>query len=298
MSINKYEIFVQVARLGSLTKAAETLGFTQSGVSHAINSLESEIGFRLLQRSRAGIQLTAEGERLLQPMREVLQANVRLQEEIAAIRGLEAGTIRIGTFTSVSVHWLPRMMKAFLNDYPQIEFKLMEGDYQEVEEWLEEGQIDCGFFSLPTSDKLEVFPLKEDRMLCILPQDHPMCGAAFFPLARLAEEPFIIPKAGSDHDVRRVLKKAAITPNVRFEAGDDAAIIAMVEQGLGISILPELVIEGRKHHVHVMELEEPSFRSLGIAVHSMKFCSPATRRFLAHVQSWLDKQQLLQAINA
>lgn len=290
MSINKYEVLLKVVELGSLTKAAEVLGFTQSGISHTISSLESEFGFSLLLRNRSGVKLTVNGEQVLQPIREILKWNEQLKQQVADIHGLETGTITIGTFTSVSVHWLPGMIKQFRQAYPYIEFKLMEGGYLEIEQWIEAGVIDFGFISLPTREKFEVFPLKQDRMLAILSKEHPLCNAPYMPLAQIAHEDFIIPKPGSDYDVRRVLERAGIKPNIKFSAGDDYAIIAMVENGLGISILPELVITRQKHNVAVLELEERSFRSLGIAVHDLKYASPATKRFLKYVQTWLKEQ--------
>ncbi|WP_150268150.1 LysR family transcriptional regulator [Paenibacillus tepidiphilus] len=289
MSINKYEVFLKVVELGSLTKAAEVLGFTQSGISHTLSALESEFGFALLIRGRSGVRLTVNGEQVLQPIREILNWNEQLKQQVAEIHGLETGTITIGTFTSVSVHWLPGMIKEFRAEYPYIEFKLMEGTYLEIEQWIEAGVVDCGFISLPTRDSFEVIPLKQDRMLAVVARDHPLSGAPYMPLAQIAYEDFIIQKAGSDYDARRVLDKAGIKPNIRFSAGDDSAIIAMVENGLGISILPELVITRQSHSVAVLELEERSFRSLGIAVNSLRYASPATRRFLTHVQEWLNK---------
>lgn len=192
MSIIKYEVFLKVVELGSLTKAAEVLGFTQSGISHTISSLENEFGFPLLVRNRSGVKLTVNGEQVLQPIREILNWNEQLKQQVADIHGLETGTITIGTFTSVSVHWLPGMIKQFRKEYPYIEFKLMEGGYLEIEQWIEAGVVDCGFLSLPTREKFEVFPLKQDRMLAILPLDHPLSKAPYMPLAQIAYEDFII----------------------------------------------------------------------------------------------------------
>jgi len=288
LSINKYEVFMKVVEQGSLTKAADLLGFTQSGVSHMIKSLEIELGFALLLRGRSGIKLTANGEQMLKPIREILNWNEQLKQVVASIHGLEAGTIRIGTFTSVSVNWLPGMIKQFQKEYPTIDIKLMEGDYQEIESWIEEGQIDCGFMTIPTRGTFEVIPLKKDRMLAILPLDHPLSELSYLPLSKIENEPFIISSEGSDYDVRRVLDQASIKPNIKFSLGDDYAIIAMVANGLGVSILPELVLQGREHNVRIMELEERSYRSLGIAVQSMKHASPSARRFVQYVKQWLE----------
>jgi DNA-binding transcriptional LysR family regulator len=135
--------------------------------------------------------------------------------------------------------------------------------------------------------------VKRDRMLATHSTDHLLIKATYMPQAQIAYEDFIIPKPGSDYDVQRVLEKAGIKLNIKFSAGDDYAIIAMVEKGLGISILPELVTRFQHEHVAMLELEEHSFRSLGIAVNSMKYASPATRRFLQHVQSWSSDQEMI-----
>lgn len=179
MSINKYEIFLKVVELGSLTKAADVLGFTQSGISHTISSLEMEFGFPLLIRNRSGVKLTVNGEQVLQPIREILKWNEKLKQEVADIHELEVGTITIGTFTSVSVHWLPGMIKQFRSEYPYIEIRLMEGGYLEVEQWIEAGVVDCGFISLPTREKFEVIPLKGTG-----------CWASYLMRIRLVQNPF------------------------------------------------------------------------------------------------------------
>ncbi|WP_411343715.1 LysR family transcriptional regulator [Paenibacillus sp. WLX1005] len=289
MSIHKYEVLLKVVELGSLTRAAEVLGFTQSGVSHIIHGLEREFGFPLLLRDRSGVRLTANGERVLIPMRETVNWNEQLKQVVSSIHGLASGVIRIGTFTSVSVHWLPGMIKEFQRHYPGITFRLIEGDYEEIEEWIANGEIDCGFMTLPARGTFDILPLRQDRMLVIVPPDHPLREADAFPLSRLSEEDFIMPREGSDYDVRRVLEHTGITPNVRFVLGDDYAIIAMVENGLGISILPELVLQGRDHNAGMLELEERSFRSLGLAVQSLSKASPAMRRFLEYVKEWVQQ---------
>lgn len=285
MSIHKFEVLLKVVELGSLTKAAEALGFTQSGVSHIIHSLETEFGFPLLLRDRSGVRLTVNGEQVVQPITEIMNWNEQLKQTITSIHGLESGTIRIGTFTSVSVHWLPGMIKYFQQEYPNIHFKLVEGDYQEIEDWISNGQIDCGFITIPSQASFEVIPLKKDRMLAIVPLDHPLSHLDRFPLERIAHESFIMPREGSDYDVRRLLSRFAIIPDIKFSVGDDYAIIAMVENSLGISILPELVLQGRDHNVKMLELEYPSYRSLGLAVHSLKKASPATKRFLEYIRT-------------
>ncbi|WP_194542291.1 LysR family transcriptional regulator [Paenibacillus sp. FSL W7-1279] len=286
MSINKFKVLLKVVELGSLTQAAEVMGFTQSGVSHMISSLEDEFGFSLLIRNRSGAKLTTNGEEILKTIREILKWNEHLEQQVASIHGIELGTIHIGTFTSVGVHWLPGIIQDFQRDYPHIEIRLVEGDYREIEDWIAEGKIDCGFLSLPTSDTFDAIPLHQDPMLVLLPMEHPLSSEDSITLSQIENEPFIMPSKGSDYDVNRMLEKARIKPDIKYTLGDDYAIMAMVEKGLGISILPELVLRGQQRNIRLIELKEKSFRSLGIAVNSMREISPATKRFLDYVKSY------------
>jgi DNA-binding transcriptional LysR family regulator len=284
--MNKFKVLLKVVELGSLTKAAEVMGFTQSGVSHMINSLEDEFGFSLLIRNRSGAKLTTNGEEIVKTLREILKWNEHLEQQVASIHGIELGTIHIGTFTSVGVHWLPGIIQDFQRDYPHIEIRLVEGDYREIEDWIAEGKIDCGFLSLPTWDIFDAIPLHQDPMLVLLPREHPLSSEDSITLAKIENEPFIMPSKGSDYDVNRVLEKARTKPDIKYTLGDDYAIMAMVEKGLGISILPELVLRGQQRNIRLIELEEKSFRSLGIAVSSLREVSPATKRFLNYVKSY------------
>ncbi|OIK12465.1 LysR family transcriptional regulator [Bacillus sp. MUM 116] len=289
MSLAKFEIFSTVVELGSLTKAGETLGLSQSAVSHAITSLESEWGFSILNRGRSGIHLTSNGERLLKYIREILKWNEEMVQEIANINGLEIGTVRIGTISSVSIHWLPEIMKMFNEYHPSIEVKLLEGDYDDVEHWIATGLVDFGFVSLPTSQNFEVVPLKKDRMLCILSDEHPLAELNEIRFEMIKEEPLIKSKKGSDNDLIRILKGNNVSPHIKYELSDDQAIISMVGNGLGISILPEMVLHRIPTNVRILKLEGENYRTIGIAATSFKTLAPATKKFIEYLKSWLSE---------
>ena len=279
MSIQKYQVFLRVMETGSVSRAAEDMNITQSAVSHALSSLEEEFGFRLLNRSRAGVRLSSEGKRILPAIRDILSAEERLRETVSSLHGLSTGTVRLATFSSVAVHWLPAMLKAFQEKYPQIRFKLLNGDYHDVEQWLEEGAVDLGFVSLPTRAPGKVTPLMEDRLLVILPKDHPLAGLPSFPIGYARQESFISLLESSDHDLRRALDAEGIRPHIRFLTKDDYAIIAMVEQGLGIAIMPELLLRGRTDNIVALELKPQARRTIALAVTEQGQQSPAARMF-------------------
>ena len=287
--ISKYEALAKVVELGSLTKAAEALGCTQSAVSHAISNLESEFGFAILKRSRAGVRLTSEGERIMPPVRGMLNYEEQLKQTVSAIRGLDFGTVRIGAFTSVAVHWLPSVIKEFQSDHPNVDIKLLNGDYHDVEQWIIEGSVDLGFVNVPADLGCECVPLMEDRLLAILPRDHKFASYPKFPLVECETEAFITLLETSNHDANKALSAAGIKPNIRFSTKDDYAIIAMVEQGLGISIMPELLLKGRHDDVVIRELVPPSKRTIGLAIPETSKASPATRRFADYIVKWVTE---------
>ncbi|AKG33333.1 LysR family transcriptional regulator [Paenibacillus durus] len=289
MSLAKYEIFHTVVELGSLSQAAAELGLTQSAVSHAIASLESEWGFSILSRGRAGVHLTSSGELILPYIREILKGNERLKQQIANINGLETGTVRIGTFSSVSIQWLPRMMSYFAECHPSIEMKLLEGSYEEIEHWIASGAVDFGFLSLPAPKSFEVIPLKKDRMVLIVPDKHPFALLHEVRFDQIREEPFILPKKSCDNDVRRIFKENNVSPAIKFELEDDQAIISMVQNGMGISILPEMVLYQVPNNIRILSLEGDHYRSIGIAAPSFKNMSPAARKFVKNVQAFLSE---------
>ena len=288
--MNKYEVFVAVVETGSLTKAAELFECTQSAVSHSLQGLEEELGFPLLKRGRGGIKLTAEGERMLPSFRSVLNAVEQLQQTASSIRGLDAGTVRIGAFTSVAVHWLPGILKEFQNDYPRVEFKLLNGDYHDVEQWIRDGSVDVGFVNVPCSLDCRIITLMEDSLLAILPKDSRFASYPKFPLIECETEPFISLLESSDHDARRALEAAGVKPNVRFYTKDDYAIIAMVEQGLGMSIMPELLLKGRHDDMLVMPLIPEAKRTIGLAVADSEKCGPAVNSFVEYIVRFVESR--------
>ena len=288
MRIKQYEVFAKTVELGSLTRAAEALDSTQSRISHVLSAMEEEYGFCLMQRSRSGVTLTEAGAMLLPKMEAILRQHRELEALIADIRNANAGTVRLGTFTSVAVHWLPGMIQAFQSAHPQVELKMFSGDYADVEQWLGDGTVDLAFVSLPAPENTRAIPLVEDELLAILPKGHPLANQPRIDAAKLGREPFISLPKRSDHDIHRALDKAGITPNIRFTTKDDYAVIAMVEQGLGISIVPELLVRGRGQRVELRPLEPRSTRTIALALPQGN-ASPAVEAFAEAAVAWLKE---------
>ena len=286
MDVKKYEVFVSAVDCGSLTKAAEAMGLTQSGVSHIIAAVEAELKLPLLKRTRTGARLTPEGERVIGYLREIVRQEKRMFKEAERLNELAAGTIRIGTFTSVATHWLPAMMMEFQKEYPQIDFQLFNGDYHDVDRWVTDGSVDIAFITLPTELKCRVIPLYEDALAAVLPKGHPLAAQPVCRVEDVAKEAFISLLEASNHDARRALDAVNMKPNVRFRTKDDYAVIAMVRQGLGVSIMPSLLLRGNGENIEIRPIDPPVSRTIALAV-AGDDPAPAPRKFAEFAEKWV-----------
>ncbi len=290
MSLKKYEAFVRTVELGSLTKAAQSLGSTQSRISHILSDLEAEYGFSLLRRSRGGIELTEAGRLVLPKMQEILSKEQALAECVDEIRNANAGTVRVGVFTSVAVHWLPGMIRSFQAEHPGAHLEMRNGDYHDVDQWLREGSVDLGFVTLPAPAGMRTIPLAEDPLVAILPRDHRLARLEQIPIEELGQDPFISLLQSSDHDIHRALDNAGVHPNIKFTTKDDYAILAMVEQGLGISIVPQLLIRGRGQNLAVRPLVPQASRTIALAIPEGE-ALPVVNAFAQTAVEWLKSNQ-------
>lgn len=282
-NILKYLAFIKTAEYGSFTRAAEELHYSQSGISRMIGDLEREWGLTLLQRSRAGVALTSEGARLLPYAKGLCREHQRLQGEVDDLHGLRSGLIRIGTFSSVATHWLPRIIQAFQRDYPGIDYELLLGDYTEIESWIAQGRVDCGFLRLPTRPEFETIFLERDDFLAVLPQGHPLAERERIPLWELCRDPFLLLERGENREVAELFARYDLSPRVHFTTWEDYAIMSMVESGLGVSILPSLILRRIPYRVVIRPLVEPACRQLGVALGARESACLAVRRFLDYL---------------
>lgn len=283
---SKYSALVAVAEAGSLTAAAEKLGYTQSGISHIIADLEAECGFPLLLRGKSGARLTRDGEKLIEPIRALIRAQEQLAGTVDEINGLRSGRVRVGMFSSVAVNWAPAMAEEFSALYPNIDIEFFTGLYQEIENKVLSEELDCGFLTKQSKRGLSFTELARDRLLAVLPKGHPLASLERVPVSFLGEEEFIIPGEGSNYDVGEIFRTCRVTPRVRYALSDDHAAVAMVERGLGVTILPELVLGGRRENAELRELDPAFHRTIGLVSRPNHAVSPAARAFMEFVRAF------------
>ena len=290
METARCRAFLAAAETGSFSKAAEALSYTPSGVNQLVTALEKELGVPVFRRNTKGVTLTENGELLLPTVREFLRQEDRIFELSAEMNGLLIGSVTIASYSSIATHWLPAVIRAFQQDYPQIRIKLMEGIWQEVSKWLDDRAADIGFFSYQEGMPYDFIPLAEDPMLALLPKDHPLAQAETYPLENCKYDRFIMPALGCDDDVEALFAKNGIEPNVQFTTLESLSVMSMVEQGLGMSVMNKLITEKRICDIVMLPIDPPSQITLGVAMNSKADVSPAVKMFLKYAVRMLTKK--------
>lgn len=220
-------------------------------------------------------------------IRTVLYDQNRLEECVNEINGLRAGLIRIGTFNSVSAQWLPGIIRFFHADYPAIRFELLHGTNEQIEEWIRSGRVDIGFIKYPPDTEMDSEFLYRDPIVSIFAAEDPHAGLSSFSLCQLPELPYIALNEGVDDEITAVLEANGIQPDTRFIESDDHAVVAMVEQGLGTSLMSMMMIQGFSRRIAAIPLEPPAWRDLGIGFRDRKSLSGAAAAFLQCTRQWL-----------
>lgn len=279
ITLAQIQAFATVAEFGSFTIASKKLDMTQSAVSHAVSALEKELKVSLLERNRHGVFITEIGQRVLIQAQEMLTCAERIRQETSAAIGLETGKVRLGSFPSVSAHFLPKFLRQFQQRHPGIEVILFEGKDDEVREWIQTRAVDIGVVVLPAED-LETVSIAQDEFLAVVAHNHQLANQSQINLHQISHEPFIMSKAGCQPLILSMFRQAKVTPKIQFEIIDLQTIFAMVQEGMGVTIAPEMALPSELSGLHVMSLEPKQLRHLALAIPSWETATPAVVSFL------------------
>lgn len=285
--MNRYIALQKIVEVGSFSKAAELLGYTQPALSQMIASLERELNIKLLYRSSHRVCLTVEGERIFPALQKAVAQYLSMQEIIKEIQGLETGVIRIGTLSSVSCHWLPQLIGGFQKQYPNVAFVLHRGDNNSIPEWVRMGEVDFGFVNMSVYNGKAAF-LKEGEYRAVLPVQNPLSGQEYVTLSQLAEYPFLVIEEGSFSRPMEAFRELSLQPKVRLRVHDDYSILSMVESGLGVSILPELVLRKTNYQIKILPLKPPITRKIGFIAKDKNELPLATKSFINFMLLHID----------
>lgn len=281
--MHRYIALQKIIGLGSFTKAAEALGYTQSSISQMIASLEEELSIKLLYRSRIGVKLTLEGANLYPFIERTILQYQSMQGKANEIKGLETGVIRIGTLASISCHWMPQLIKKFQVLYPNVQFILHQGDYSSIQEWIKVGAVDFGFITPPAVNGLQTITIKQGSMLVVLPTNHKLASHSTVSLHEIVNEPFILLEEGHFSEPMEAFHACNLEPNIKFCIHDDYAIMTMVEAELGISILAELVLRRTNYDIVMLPVDPPIIRTIAIGYKDKNSLPIASKYFIEYL---------------
>ena len=275
MDTKKYEAMITAVKEGSFTRAAERLGNTQSGLTHMMNALESEVGFRLLERGYFGIRLTPDGERILPLVEQFLESAGRLDDEIRAIKKQANETVSIGAYASIASQWLPSILERFRRDFPSVQVTVHDDCREELYAGVQSGRFDLAFTSEPRDEALTWTPLHEDTLLALLPRTAYGERYSKFAVENFDGATFLMPAFGNDADLLELLHAHNVEAVIQPTTVSNQALISMVAHGLGMSILSELTIRGYEQSICALPLSPSYARTLGIITPKNAIDKPA-----------------------
>lgn len=278
--MSKYQIFCKVIETGSFTQAAKELQFTQSAISHSIKSLEEELNTVLLERTHSGIKLTSDGKIYFPYIQELAGSEEKLERKMNEITGLENSTIRLGTYTSISRSVLPQPMKKFRELYPSVKFILYQSDYDTINKWITENKIDLGFINTALIKVPHYKLVQTDELVAVVPKDHPFAQETLLSVSAFQDMPFILMSEGKRSVILDFFEKFSVSPDILYTVYDDYSIIEMVRQGLGISILSSLVVQGFENWVKIIPIQNAPKRTNSLTWKNWDTLPYAARKFV------------------
>ncbi|QRY42597.1 LysR family transcriptional regulator [Mycolicibacterium boenickei] len=287
MDIHQLQCFIAVAEEGTFTAAGRRLHLAQSGVSAHIKGLEREVGQRLFERHPRAAKLTAAGEALLPHVRAAMDALTSGRAAIDGLTGLLHGRVAIGTITSISPRSidLPQLLASFHRMHPGVDLSLVEDAASMLTQRISDGHLDVAFTSLTaaTTRGMQVRELHREAVIAILPPSSALAGRDEVPLNELADHPLIALPEGSGlrWQLDRALERAAVRARIAFEASDPDVLVALVEQGLGVGLVPESALAQSDQLVSVRVTDLPPGR-LGVIWRNRPTVNPAAQAFVEH----------------
>jgi DNA-binding transcriptional LysR family regulator len=293
LKLSQLRALVAIADRGSFSDAALHLELSQSAVSHAIATLEDELGVSLLSRGRQGAVLTPVGELITEEARQVLRSLHSLCHQADQAKGLQTGEVRIAAFRSVATHILPEVIRQFRQQCPGVAVAIDEKfHYEMVEKDLRQGRADVGFTYLPTHDEFDQWELLRDRYIALLPPGSPALPQ---PLtwAELATYSLILPPPddGDRQYIDRLLQRWGQQVQPAYVVREDSTILSMVERGLGATIMASLAAEPIPAGLRVAELPQPLERVIGMIVLRDALLPPPVYAFLERLKAiWPQTQ--------
>ena len=289
MSLYSYKVFLEVVDSGSFVKASEKLNLSPSAVSHAVKSLEKEFGFSLLSRNRAGASVTSSGERVLPYIMSLIKIQNNLEQEVNIINNYDVGAVRIGLFSSVASNWFIKILHDFKENNPGVDVIFQQGDYADIMTWLKNGDVDMAFTTDELAKDTNFLPLREDPLICVTSEEYvPSDGKQMAP-SDLKGSSLIINKECEQYDARSYLKENGIHADAYYETVTHQTLFAMVREGMGICLIPELVANVAREGVRKYPIKGRPSRIIGLTYSDPETISPAAKLLTEAIKKYVDQ---------
>ena len=289
MSLYSYKVFLEVVDSGSFVKASEKLNLSPSAVSHAVKSLENEFGFSLLSRNRAGASVTSSGERVLPYIRSLIKIQNNLEQEVNIINNYDVGAVRIGLFSSVASNWFIKILHDFKENNPGVDVIFQQGDYADIMTWLKNGDVDMAFTTDELAKDTNFLPLREDPLICVTSEEYvPSDGKQMAP-SDLKGSSLIINKECEQYDAKSYLKENGIHADAYYETVTHQTLFAMVREGMGICLIPELVANVAREGVRKYPIKGRPSRIIGLTYSDPETISPAAKLLTKAIKKYVDE---------
>ena len=282
MDTEKCAALLCVLESGSITAAAEKLGYTVSGISRMMAALEAESGFPLLLRSKTGVVPTEDCRHMLPTLQELARLGALYEARSSAVRGLDTGVIRVGSVYGAYYDWLAQTIAAFSKRHPGIEVRFLQGSSSEFYAQLTRHELDFSIVSRREGD-YEFHLLRKDLLLAWLPRNHPCVKNGIYPLGDFETDPYIDTFPGQETDNSRAFRANGIAPRSRFLSKDVQATHAMVAAGLGVALNNAILAYGLDlSDIITLPTDPPVEVEIGIAAPRKEDRSPAAEHFLQY----------------
>lgn len=279
MRQSKYSFFVDIYDCGSFSKAAEKLNYTQSAISQFVQGLEDDLGVTLLHRGKKGFTLTTDGERMLPLFAEIHDSEKRISDMLVDNPEQLRSTIRIGVFPSISCSILPEAMQSFSSKYPLVEYQVIQGNYNEVEDNIINGKVDLGFIRYPSVHQLHMRKFDPEPLIVIFHKDHPFAGKDIIRHKDLENERFILNDDGGVTAFLDHFRSNNVRLNITQIVKGNLSQIGFINSGLGIGMMPQSMTPILPANVSWRPLENPPTRTIAIACRDFKRLSRVYQLF-------------------
>lgn len=294
MNIYPWYIFSIVAERKSFMKAAGVLNISQSAVSHAIAKLESECGYSLFVRNRNNIELTANGRNLIPFVRQLLNCDNTLSQQILKLKNVQSGEVKIAAFHSATLLWLPEIIAKFNADYPNVKVRVRQSGDRDIAHMIQNGEVDLAIISRHALERDDSFlPLHKTPLVGVTPKEYQPLNGSFITTDDFRNNDFISPYEGYDTEILQYLVKCGLNAEPNYRIEDDDTIFAYIEKGYGLSVMPLMTAQCSKREFKTWSLEDEPTRIIGLVTVYSDYISPAASLLRQQIIYYMTQQGLI-----